>query len=194
MAEILIGTATTNASGIASFTNLPPGNYKYVQTTAKTGYTADTTERNVTISSATPVAESRTNAPTEVGTLRIRKHVNGNVNLPVPGSAFKLMDSTGKTMLAVSSLSDADGYIIFTNLMTITGTPQQYQVLEATAPTGFELNTTTFTNAVTVNNTVTQEVPNTPTVTGELDVNLTDSYYSEYTLAGADYELYWITN
>ncbi len=104
------------------------------------------------------------------------------------------MDSTGKTMLAVSSLSDADGYIIFTNLMTITGTPQQYQVLEATAPTGFELNTTTFTNAVTVNNTVTQEVPNTPTVTGELDVNLTDSYYSEYTLAGADYELYWITN
>ncbi len=57
MAEILIGTATTNASGIASFTNLPPGNYKYVRTTVKTGYTADTTERNVTISSATPVAQ-----------------------------------------------------------------------------------------------------------------------------------------
>lgn len=194
MAEVLIGTATTNASGIAAFTNLPPGNYRYVQTTAKTGYTVDSTSRTVTISSATPVERTQTNAPTEVGTLRIRKHVDGNVNLPLPGATFRLMDSTGKTMLAVSSASDSDGYIIFTNLMTITGTPQQYRVEEVAAPTGYDLNTNVYPDNVTVNTTTTVAIPNTPTVQGALDIELDDANYSAYTLDGAQYELYWTTD
>lgn len=194
MAQVLIGTATTNASGIAAFSNLAPGNYRFVQTTAKTGYTVDATPGNVTVTTATPIDETRTNAPIEVGTLRIRKHVDGNVNLPLPGSTFQLMDSTGKTMLAVSSQSDADGYIVFPNLMTITGNLQQYQVLEVAAPTGYNLNTTTYTNAVPVSDTVTQAIPNTPTVQGALNITLDDANYNAYTLDGAQYELYWITD
>jgi uncharacterized surface anchored protein len=192
MADILIGTQVTDANGVVTFTNLPPGNYKYVQKSAKNGYTVDTTEYTFTVESTTPIEETRTNEPAETGTLEITKHVDGFPALVLPGATFSLKDSTGKIVQSVSSPSGADGKITFPNLMSITGSPQEYQVQEVTPPQNYELNENVYEVEVTVDATATQAVPNTPSVEGELEITLTDANYTEYTLTGAEYELYWV--
>lgn len=192
MADILIGTQTTNTNGVASFASLPPGNYRYVQTTAKAGYTVDSTPHTFSVSSATPVSQTQENTPTAVGSLTVTKHVAGNPSLLLSGATFTLQDSTGKTMQSVSAPSAANGTIVFNNLMSISGTPQEYRVTEVTPPTNYDLNTTTYPVNVTVSQNADQAVPNTPTVQGALNVTLEDTNYNEYTLQGAQYELYWV--
>ncbi len=192
MADILIGTANTNANGIAEFSTLPPGNYKYVQTSAKTGYTIDATPHTFTVTSATPIDEDRTNSPTETGTLTITKHVEGSPTQVLSGATFKLMDSADKTVQAVSAASAADGTIVFNNLMTITGTPQSYKVQEVTPPTDYELNVNVYTDSVTVSTNTDRAVPNTASFLGEADITLTDTNYTQYGLDGVEYTLYWV--
>lgn len=193
MADILIGTATTDVNGLAAFTNLAPGTYKYVQSTARTGYTADPTQYTITVTNATPVTADRSNLPTESGSITITKHALGYPAVLLSGATFKLTDSAGKTMQAVTAASDAVGEIKLTNLMSITGTPQTYKLLEVTPPANYNLNTAEFTPSVTVITNTPQAVPNTPTVAGALDVTLTDTNYNEYGLTGADYDLYLVT-
>lgn len=193
MADLLIGTATTDVNGLAAFANLAPGTYKYVQSTARTGYTADPTEYTITVTNTTPVTADRSNSPTESGSITINKHALGYPALVLSGATFKLMDSTGKTMQSVTAASDADGEIALTDLMSMTGTPQTYKLLEVTPPANYNLNTTEFTPSVTVGADSAQAVPNTPTVAGSLDVTLTDTNYNEYGLTGADYDLYLVT-
>lgn len=193
MADILIGSALTNENGLATFTGLPPGTYKYVQTGATTGYTQDSTEYTITISSATPLEEDRTNSPTETGTITVTKHVAGFPDYVLPGATFKLTDSNGKPLVSVSSPTDSTGTLTFPNVMSITGTPQTYQLTEVAAPDGYEANTTEYDVEVDVGQTAGQSVPNTPSVQGTLDITLTDTNYAEYGLEGSNYNLYLVT-
>lgn len=193
MADILIGSAQTNENGLAAFTGLPPGTYKYVQTDAVTGYTLDSTEYTITVSSATPIQEDRTNTPTETGTITITKSVAGLPNYVLPGATFKFADSNGKPLVSVSSPTAADGTLTFQNVMSITGTPQTYEITEVSAPSGYEQNITKYDVPVIVGQTATQVVPNTPTVQGSLDITLTDTNYTEYGLSGSSYNLYLVT-
>lgn len=194
MADILIGSAQTNENGLAAFTGLPPGTYKYVQTDSSTGYNLDSTEYTITISSATPVAAERTNTPAETGTITITKNVAGFPNYVLPGATFKLADGNGKPLVSVSAETDATGSLSFPNVMTISGTPQTYQITEVAAPTGYEQNVTKYDVEVDVGQTTTQSVPNTPTVQGSLDITLTDTNYTEYGLSGTSYNLYLVTD
>lgn len=162
MAQVLIGTATTNASGVATFSNLVPGNYRYVQKTSKTGYTVDATSYNIKVSNATPIFQTRYNSPTVSGTLQINKHVFGNVNQPLSGATFKLTDNMGKTMVATSTPSNSQGLITFSNLMTNAINPVIYRISEVTAPTGYQINRSIYNPVVYTNQTTTQSVPNTP--------------------------------
>lgn len=193
MADILIGSAQTNANGLAAFTGLPPGNYKYVQTGAATGYTLDPVEYDITISSATPIEADRTNSPTETGTITITKHVAGFPSFVLEGATFKLADSTGKPLLSVSAPTSDTGVLTFPNVMTITGTPQTYELTEVTTPSGYEPNTTPYSIEVDVGQTTAQAVPNTPSVEGSLDITLTDTNYAEYGLEGSNFNLYLVT-
>lgn len=193
MADILIGTATTDENGQALFSNLPPGTYKYVQTTTKNGYTVDATEYTIVISDAVPVVEERINAPTETGAITVTKHVEGYPDFALSGATFKLTDSTDKVLLTESASTGETGQITFNNLMSITDTPQSYKVVEVTAPANYEPNTTEYTVEVTVNTTQEQDVPNTPTTAGALEVNLSDANYEEYGLDGAGIQLFRVT-
>ncbi|MEG0542389.1 MAG: SpaA isopeptide-forming pilin-related protein, partial [Angelakisella sp.] len=173
-----------------SFGSLPYGNYQFQQTSAKTGYTAVGTPVPVTISSATPVQENLANTPAAVGTLQIDKFSLNYPDWKLAGGKFKLMDSAGKTMLALSPASDASGVITLSNLMSIVGTPQSYKIVEQVAPTGYDVNTQEITSQITVNTTTTTSVPNTPTASGAIDIDLTDTNYSAYGLDNSDYDLY----
>lgn len=192
MADILIKSSTTDENGVVSFAGLPPGTYKYVQTSARTGYTADSQTYSITVDSATPIDETRTNTPTECGSITIKKHVENYPDFKLAGATFKLMDADGKTMKSVTDASGTDGEILLDNLMSITDTPQTYKIVEVTNPTGYEPNTTEFEPSVTVGENTEQAVPNTPTVQGTLNVDLNDTNYSEYGLEGSDYDLYYV--
>ncbi len=190
MAWLKIGSKTTDANGQVTFDKLPLGSYKYVQTSAKTGYTADATEHPVTISSATPVQETRTNAPTEVSSMQITKYSEGYPDLKLANATFKLMDDTGKTMLTESTGTNASGLLTLSNLMSITNTPQKYKIQEVTAPTNYVKNPSEFEVTVTVGQVAAQSVSDAPTTGGTLEVDLTDSNYTQYTLTGGQYDLY----
>lgn len=191
MAWIKISTKTTDENGKVVFDNLPYGNYKIQQTSAKTGYTLDSAETSVVIDSAEPKVLTKTNAPAATGTLKVVKHSEGYPDLKIAGSKFKLMDSAGKTMLSESEASGADGEIILDNLMAIEGTPQSYKLVETTAPTGYNLVTEEQTGEVTVGATTELAVANTPTASGTLNIGLNDANYGEYTLQGSDYDVYF---
>lgn len=190
MAWVKIATKTTDANGAVSFSDLPYGSYRFEQASAKTGYTAVVTPVPVTINSATPVQEDLTNSPIAVGTLVIDKFSLGYPDWKLPGAQFKLMDSADKTMLALSAPSDASGVITLSNLMSISGTPQTYKIVEQVAPTGYDVNTQEFSPVITVNTTTTSSVPNTATNSGAIDIDLTDTNYAAYGLSGSDYDLY----
>lgn len=190
MAWVKVSTKTTGADGAVTFDNLPYGNYRIEQATAKTGYTADPTPVPVTISSATPVTEALENAPAASGTLVIDKFSEGYPDWKLAGAQFKLTDSNDQVMLTLSPPSDAGGVITFANLMSIVGTPQTYKVIEMVAPTGYNVDATPVSAAVTVNTTTTENIADTPTASGSIDIDLTDTFYSEHGLANSDYDLY----
>ncbi|MFZ2539588.1 MAG: SpaA isopeptide-forming pilin-related protein [Oscillospiraceae bacterium] len=190
MAWIKIGTKTTDATGKVTFDKLPPGNYRYGQTSTKTGYTVDPVQYDVTVSTATPIVETKTNTPAAVGSLQLTKFSDGYPDLKLAGGRFKLMDTAGKTMLTQSAATDASGLLTFTNLMSINGTPQNYKVVEVVAPTGYDINAQEVSTDISVNVMATSAVANTPTTNGQLDVNLSDTNYSEYSLAGSNYDIY----
>lgn len=194
MADILIGSAVTDENGLASFTGLPPGTYKYVQTGAATGYTADTVEYTITVSDSAPISVVRTNAPAETGSISVKKHVEGFPDYVLEGATFKLTDSSGKPLVSASSPTDSSGAVVFDNLMTITGTPQTYQLTEVTAPSGYEPNTNSYDVEVTAGQSAGQDVPNVSTVQGSLDITLSDANYAEYGLSDSGYNLFLVTN
>lgn len=189
MAEILIGTKTTDENGIAGFTNLPDGTYKYVQKAAPTGYTLDPQEYTVTVSGGT-VTEIRTNVPTETGTLTVHKHVSGDPATPVPGATFTLLKGD-KVMLTESAATGADGNVSFPNLMSITGTPQDYTVREAAVPAGYFPNGNAYVSSVPAGDTATQNVPNVAEGTNALDINLKDENYPLLGLPDSEFDLYF---
>ena len=191
MAWIKISTKTTDENGKVVFDNLPYGNYKIQQTSAKMGYTPDSAETSVVIDSTEPKVITKTNVPAATGTLKVIKHSEGYPDLKLAGSKFKLMDSEGKIMLSESQASGADGEIILDNLMAIEGTPQTYKLVETTAPIGYNLVTGEQTGEVTVGATTELAVANTPTANGTLNVGLSDANYSEYALQGSDYDVYF---
>lgn len=191
MADILIDTKTTDANGVAAFTNLPAGSYKYVQAAAPTGYTKDPAEYTITVTANPPtVTVTKTNTPTRVGELQIFKHEEGAIGTPLPNATFTLMKD-GKVMQDVTVASSAAGIIPLPNLMSIPNTPQSYTVQEVTPPTGYFKNGNPYTQAVTVDQTATQNVPNLKMGTSELDVSLKDVVYTQFGLAGSDYNLYY---
>lgn len=190
MGWILIGTKTTDSNGEVIFDNLPYGNYQYKQTSAKTGYTADPTEYEVTIDSATPVQATRSNTPAETGSIKIDKYSVGYPTMKLAGAKFSLKDAADKALVSESAETSATGELLFENIMTIDGTPQNYKIQEVTPPTGYDLNTTEFPVSVELSSETVQEVTNTPTEAGQIDVALTDTNYLEYGLDGIDYGIY----
>lgn len=192
MADILIETQTTNADGVAAFANLPDGQYKYVQKAAPTGYTLDSAEYTISVSGGT-VTVTRTNAPTATGSLQVHKSDLLTPATNIPGATFTLTRN-GKTMLTESTATDADGNLTFPNLMSISGSPQDYSVKEVTVPEGYKPNGNTYTTAVVQGATPTnQEIGDLPFGSNTLDVSLKDVNYQLFGLQGSDYELYYTT-
>lgn len=188
MADILIDTQTTDAGGQAAFSNLPPGNYYYVMTNAPAGYTLDSTHYSFTVTTTTPITETRDGTPTNTGTLTVTKHALGHETLLLDGGTFSL--KKGAATLVAESGPTVSGLIAFPNLMTMADPSQvTYTVQEVTQPSGYELNPTAYDVPLEIAGS-NQLVPDTATVEGSAVVTLEDTYYNAAKLSGAEYDLY----
>lgn len=188
MAQILIGTATTDANGQFTFSNLPFGTYKLVQTSALTGYNVESNIPDITVSSTTPVSVDCENSPINVGSMKISKTVENYPDWPLKDCVYKLMDSNNKTVKTATS-TDVNGEITFNNLMT-TASGVSYKIQETATPSGYTLDSTVVTVPISINTEADVDRTNAPSETGEFTTTLADTTYSEYTMPGAEFEVY----
>lgn len=186
MADVLIGSRTTNASGVAVFTNLAPGTYKFQEGTAPAGYTGDTVLHEFTIADGDAKTDTITNAPIQTGAITITK-TDGYE--PLAGATFSLKVGS-KVMEDESVASDASGHVVFNNLMTM-AVPVVYTVQEVKAPSDqFNADPLPHDISVSIGATVAQEIINERKTKGTMSVTLTDENYTQYGLEGTNVNLY----
>ncbi|MGM9669624.1 MAG: SpaH/EbpB family LPXTG-anchored major pilin [Faecousia sp.] len=159
------GTATTNASGVATFSNLDVGMYVVIETKYPDKVTIPCDPFLVSIPMTNPDNETAwmydvnvypKNATSEGNV--ILKKLNENSH-PLPGVVFQLYKLSGSNWKAEGDpcTTDASGQIQYSNL-----TPGNYKVIEISAPNGYIVDGRPTYFNVTENNTVQDGTPSGP--------------------------------
>ena len=202
----VVKTLTTNASGVASATEIPLGTYTLTEKTASPGYQLNTGSKVVTFTAAAPgVTLTASNAPVLsetpiTGSLTITKSsgntsiTNGNSNYSLQGAVYKLVGN-GKTYTFPATT--ADGKASLSNLPL-----GSYVLSEVTPPPGYEANTNTYTvviseaqlvhnlNAVDTNVLSDTPIVGSVKITKQSAAPAITNGNSCYSLEGAKYSLY----
>ncbi|WP_280512743.1 SpaA isopeptide-forming pilin-related protein, partial [Brochothrix thermosphacta] len=122
--------------GKLAIDQLKPGNYQLVETKAPTGYELETTPIKFEIKKGQieAVQVSMTNELTKGGVILTKTdNVSGEA---LQGAVFELQDAEGK-VIESGLTTDASGKLAIDQLK-----PDNYQLVETKAPTGYELETT----------------------------------------------------
>lgn len=144
-----VADVTTGANGKAVFADLPQGKYSYQEISAPSGYVADNTKYQITITATVlNITHKRTNALAK-GSITVRKvDVTGS---PLAGAELMLETSAdGKTWTEVGRITtDSTGVAKWSDLKV----GAQYRVTETKAPAGYTLLTEPlFTGVLDSNN------------------------------------------
>ena len=176
----LVKEGDTAADGKLTFTGLPLGTYKLIETAAPAGYVLDSTPITVEVTNAGQTV-SKTIANTRaVGNISILK-TDAETNKPLAGVHFKLTDSTSK--LISEAVTGTEGKITFSGMAL-----GKYVLTETEAPKGYALDSTPIPVELTEHGkTVEISVKNTPS-RGNLKLIKKDAYENK-PLAGATYRL-----
>lgn len=140
-----VAKSITGKSGIVSFSNIPVGSYKIVESKAPEGYVASTVSISVVVQSNSTKKITFVNKKKDVvvpGTDITQEKGNSKIiinkvdikNKPLSGAEFTLFDSKGNTI--AKAVSGADGQAVFSDLK-----PGNYQVQESKAPKGYVIDT-----------------------------------------------------
>jgi len=132
--NVLQSNLKTDAFGEIFVTNLNPGSYRFVETSAPNGYMTDGTPYPFTLVRGTnATAEVRA---TNDSFKSVRLVKTDNLDLTrLPGAEFSLVNSSG-TIIREGLVTDAFGEIYVTGLV-----PGEYAFVETKAPTGYLLDT-----------------------------------------------------
>lgn len=127
---------TTDKSGKIAIDKLMPGNYRFVETQAPTGYTLETVPLTFTIekNQTKVVALTMTNTLIPGGVVLTK--VDSQTGAVLEGAVFELQDSKGNS-LSKGLMTDASGKLAVDSLA-----PGKYQFVETQAPTGYDLDKT----------------------------------------------------
>ncbi|EUJ47421.1 MSCRAMM family protein [Listeria rocourtiae] len=132
---------TTDAAGILTVANLKPGKYSFVETSAPSGYTLDSTPVLFTIpfgDDQTPVALVKENTKKN-GSVQLTKVDSDDHTTLLVGATFNLLNEQG-VILKDSLTTDENGFLEVTNLK-----PGKYSFVETAAPAGYTLDNTPIT-------------------------------------------------
>jgi uncharacterized surface anchored protein len=126
---------TTNSDGLLTITDLKPGNYQLIETSAPDNYVLDNTPIAITIEkgqqTALTVTAENTLQPGIVSLIKVDKD---NPEIHLENAEFKLLDEKGNTVKEQLH-TDGEGRIIVEDLA-----PGSYTFVETKAPAGYELD------------------------------------------------------
>lgn len=133
--NVLQNNLTTDAAGKIAIDGLAPGSYRFVETQAPTGYVLNSDPLLFTIvkgqSTATQLVA--TNELMQGSVVLTKKDATSGE--PLPGAVFELQDKNGK-VLQDKLVTDVAGKLSVDGLK-----PDDYQLVETQAPTGYQLDT-----------------------------------------------------
>lgn len=134
--KVIKDNLTSDAAGKINVTGLAPGNYKFVETKAPTGFLLNTKEYPFTIVNSAAGKPALVQAGTAInyqGAAQLKKTDKNDVGLA--GAIFKVVDQNNKTVKD-NLVSDAAGTVSVEGLA-----PGEYKFVETKAPDGYILNT-----------------------------------------------------
>ena len=176
-----VADVTTGTDGKAVFSDLPLGSYTYQEISAPSGYVADDTKYQITITSTTlNITETRTNALGKAS-VEISK-VDADSNTPLQGAGFRLYDASGSQV--AEGYTDANGKLSFTGLKLGSYTCKEFQ-----APTGYELDETAFPVTLNQNEQVLKVTRENKLITGSIEILKVDAD-TKQPLSGVVYRLF----
>lgn len=174
---------TTNADGKLEVTDLAPGDYKFVETKAPTGYELDATPVTFTIefNQATAVNVTKDNVA-KTGSVVLTK-LDSKSRSNLAGAEFELQTKLGVS-LKDKVVTEANGQLQIDDLA-----PGDYQLVETKAPTGYELDATPVEFTIAFNQQAPIQVTKTNTMsTGSVILTKTDAE-TKAPLANATFKL-----
>ncbi|MEQ52432.1 LPXTG cell wall anchor domain-containing protein [Listeria monocytogenes] len=174
---------TTNADGKLEVSDLAPGDYKFVETKAPTGYELDATPVTFTIefNQATAVNVTKDNVA-KTGSVVLTK-LDSKSRSNLAGAEFELQTKLGVS-LKDKVVTEANGQLQIDDLA-----PGDYQLVETKAPTGYELDATPVEFTIAFNQQAPIQVTKTNTMsTGSVVLTKTDAE-TKTPLANATFKL-----
>ena len=146
-----VATATTNSSGVATFSNLYQGNYKLREISTVGNYILNSQVFDVSIEYNKTTTQTVTNYYKK-GHLKINK-TDIDTSNPISGVTFQLLDSLGSVV--ATGTTNSNGELTFSNLRV-----GNYKLKETKAPENYVLNTTVFDVNIEYNQTTTKNITN----------------------------------
>ncbi|MDE8568759.1 SpaA isopeptide-forming pilin-related protein, partial [Listeria monocytogenes] len=125
----------TDENGVLKVTDLVPGSYQFVETSAPTGYKLDNSPVSfeVIAGETDQVVKVTKENTLEVGSVELTK-LDSATKATLAGATFELQDKEGNT-LQTDLKTDGNGVLKVTDLV-----PGSYQFVETSAPTGYKLD------------------------------------------------------
>lgn len=181
-------TKTTNASGIASFAEVPVGTGYTLQTISGVpdGYDGFSTS-SFDVTTGMPVTaialQPQTDNDLSLG-VTVLNEIGGT---PVQGAKFEVYADSGHTMLLGEFESDVSGEFLVPHLVGVTSPGRAYYVLQTEAPSGFSAASEQTVLVITATAPSPLIIVNPPLV--DLEVKVSDTNYSNIIFANVDVEI-----
>lgn len=176
----VVGTATTNANGKITLSNLPIGTYYYQETRAPSGYILDSALHPIEITSDGQVVRATVTNTKSAGKLKITKK-DINTNAVIPNAKFKIYASNGTTVVT-TGVTNLNGIAEFTlNVGT-------YYYQEYESPSGYKLNSNKFQFTISENGQIQQATMTNNPADGTFEITKTDVTNSK-PLQGASFRI-----
>ena len=182
---------TTGTDGLAFLRDLLPGDYIVTEISVPAPYILNSTPMNVTIIGGQAVRVTQENDEAK-GRITIHKHdsVTGETpqgNGTLEGAVFEIRNSSNEVVQTVTTNSSG---IAVSDLLAI-GT---YTVKEITAPTGYQLNDSTFTVNITYTDQLTEVnehdvIIENEVISGKIQIVKINSKDNETPVEGATFEV-----
>jgi len=174
----VVGTAKTNANGVATFSNLYQGNYKLTEIATNGNYILNTDTFDVFVEYNKTTTKNITNDHKK-GNIRINK-TDSETSQAIEGVTFELQKEDG-TVLGTSTTNNK-GEAYFNNIRI-----GKYKLKEISTNNNYVLNSSSFDVIVEHNKTTTKNITN-DYKKGNIKINKIDSETSQ-AIEGVTFEL-----
>lgn len=177
----LVDSKITEADGTVEFSNLPYGDYYFIETKAPEGYVINSNKHPFSIKDDGAVIQDKLENKKVYGGISITK-TDLSTSEALPGSTISIYTIDDK--LVDSKITGANGIVEFNNLVY-----GDYYFLETKAPEGYTLNTDKHYFSIKEDRVILKDTLTNKKIHGGINISKKDSVTSEL-LPGATISIY----